>query len=166
MVIHKFCLKWTDFETNIQSSFRQVRISDEFTDVSLLCEDDEVKAHRLVLSSASEFFQTVLRRAKNPHPLIYLKGIKMKELQAVLDFIYNGEASIALEDLDTFFDATKELKIRGLLDKGEEENWATDQTKVHPPGTIIEAKKELSTSQHIVQVTEDVKEENKRRRNR
>ena len=37
----KLILKWSDFQTNVESSFRDVKHSQEFSDVTLVCEDYE-----------------------------------------------------------------------------------------------------------------------------
>ena len=52
----------------------------DFTDVTLATEDDkQIIAHKVIVSSGSEFFRNLL--IKNPHknPLTYLKGIKHDE---------------------------------------------------------------------------------------
>ena len=46
--------------------------------------------------------------------LIYLKGINSVQLQHLLDFIYNGEASVGQEELKDFLDTGKELMVKGL----------------------------------------------------
>ena len=37
----KLCLQWNDFRENITSSFKELRIDREFTDVTLACEDGQ-----------------------------------------------------------------------------------------------------------------------------
>ena len=50
----KFCLKWNDFQTNVTSSFRKLRNSDEFYDVTLVSDDQQqMSAHKIVLSASS-----------------------------------------------------------------------------------------------------------------
>ena len=34
----KFCLKWNDFESNISSSFKDIKDEKDFMDVTLACE--------------------------------------------------------------------------------------------------------------------------------
>ena len=58
----KFCLKWNDFQTNVTSSFSKLRNEDEFFDVTLVSDDQQqVSAHKLVLSSCSEYFKNILK---------------------------------------------------------------------------------------------------------
>ena len=46
--------------------------------------------------------------------LVYLKGINSVQLQHLLDFIYNGEASVGQEEFKEFLEAGKELKVKGF----------------------------------------------------
>ena len=70
----KFCLRWNDFETNISCAFREIREEQDFFDVTLACEDEQLKAHKVILASCSPFFKEILKRNTHDHPLIYLKG--------------------------------------------------------------------------------------------
>ena len=85
----KFSLKWHDFETNISNSFRKLRNTDDFYDVTLVSDDQEqMLAHKVVLSASSEYFNTVLKSNKHSHPMICLNGINSIELTNILDYIY------------------------------------------------------------------------------
>ena len=111
----KFCLKWNDFQQNILSSYNELRKDSDFSDVTLVCEEDsQVEAHRIILSACSPFFKSVLKRNKHSHPMIYMKGLKAKDLMAIVDFIYLGEANIYQDDLDGFLALAEELQLKGL----------------------------------------------------
>ena len=47
-----------------------------------------------------------------PNDLLY--SWKQRELRAVLDFMYNGEVSVAQDWLNSFLMAAEELAIKGL----------------------------------------------------
>ena len=116
----KFCLKWNEFEENIISSFHGLRDDLDFSDVTLVCAGDtQIEAHRVILSACSPFFSSVLKRTKHPHPMIYMRGLKTKDLVAVVDFIYHGETNIYEEDLDGFLGLAEELQLKGLLGSNE-----------------------------------------------
>ena len=67
----KLCLKWNDFQENVNSAFGNLREDNEFADVTLACEDgQQIEAHKVILAASSPFFQTLLKRNKHPHPLI------------------------------------------------------------------------------------------------
>ena len=74
-----------------------------------------MEAHKIILAASSPFFEKVLKRNKHAHPLIYLKGVKMEDLHAVMDFMYFGETNIIEDNLDSFLAFAKELMIKGLM---------------------------------------------------
>ena len=93
--IEKLCLKWNDFQQNILSSYQELRNDSEFSDVTLVCEENlQIEAHRIILSACSPLFSTMLKRNNNYNPIIYMMGVKAKDLVAIVDFIYHGEANI------------------------------------------------------------------------
>jgi len=114
METDKFCLRWNDFESNISSAFRELREDKDFFDVTLACEDDQIEAHKVILSACSPFFKTVFKRNRHQHPLLYLKGVKFTDLVAVLNFMYHGEVNVAQDELNNFLGIAEELKIKGL----------------------------------------------------
>ena len=147
------CLKWNDFQQNLTSSFKELRTDRDSTDVTLVCGDDQqVKAHKLILKSCSPFFSNIFTRHSHSHPMIYMRGIKGKDVEAILDFIYHGEANIFQEDLNDFLALAEELQIKGLIGiqiENEEpieekkvlrENHKRAETK-HPLKTKPEAKR-------------------------
>jgi len=134
----KLCLKWNDFQENVISSFVTLREDSEFADVTLACEDGhQVEAHKIILASSSPFFLNLLKRNKHPHPLIYMRGVNSKDLVAMIDFLYHGEANVYQENLEAFLAVAKELQLKGLMgsdiekEKEEEKiyNKPTDKKK-------------------------------------
>ena len=95
----KFCLRWNDFESNISGSFKELRDDQEFFDVTLACDDEQIKAHKVIISACSPFFRNVLRTNPHQHPLLYMRGVSFSDLRSVLDFMYHGEVNIAQEEL-------------------------------------------------------------------
>lgn len=114
MSSEKFCLRWNDFESNISSAFRELREDKDFFDVTLACDEEQIQAHKVILSACSPFFRTVLRRNRHEHPLLYLKGVKYTDLVSVLNFIYHGEVNVAQEELNSFLAVAEDLKVKGL----------------------------------------------------
>ena len=74
----KLCLQWNDFQENVKSAFINLREDNDFTDVTLACEDgQQVEAHKVILAASSPFFQKLLGRNKHPRPLIYKKKVEI-----------------------------------------------------------------------------------------
>ena len=61
----KVQLNRENFTEDALKALRMIRQDKDFTDVTLVCEDDVlVKAHRVILASASSFFKAALMRKK------------------------------------------------------------------------------------------------------
>ena len=115
----KLCLNWKNFQQNISSAFRELRSDNDFSDVTLACEDGfQVSAHKVILASSSPFFMNILKMNKNPHPFIYMRGMKSEDLVAIVDFLYFGEAELEEDNLDAFLALAEELKVTGLTTQG------------------------------------------------
>ena len=127
----KFCLKWNDFEQNVVTSYREMRKESDFFDVTLLCEGDtQIEAHKIILSACSPFFKILLKKNQHSHPMIYMRGLRAKDLEAIVDFIYHGETNIHQEDLDEFLALADELQLKGLAGSQENTMDATNNQKV------------------------------------
>ena len=57
----------------------------------------------------------------NPHqhPLLYLRGIEYEDLEAILKFVYTGQAEVEQFHLERFMKAGKDLEIINLFDRDE-----------------------------------------------
>ena len=113
----KLCLQWNDFKAGVRSSFGKLREDKDLIDVTLVCEDgNQVEAHKVILAASSPFFMEILKRNKHPHPLIYMRGFKSRDLVAIIDFLYFGEANVFQENFDSFLAIAEELRLKGLTD--------------------------------------------------
>eukprot|EP00092_Neocalanus_flemingeri_P010567 GFUD01011383.1.p1 GENE.GFUD01011383.1~~GFUD01011383.1.p1 ORF type:complete len:292 (+),score=63.95 GFUD01011383.1:182-1057(+) len=128
----KFCLRWNDFESNISVAFRELRDDKDFFDVTLACDENQIQAHKVILSACSPFFRTVLKRNKHEHPLLYLKGVKYTDIVAVLNFMYHGEVNVAQEELNSFLAVAEDLKVKGLTQNDTEKSRGNQSTNELP----------------------------------
>jgi len=111
----KFCLKWNDFHSNVAKSFSNLRNEDDFYDVTLVGDDQQqISAHKVVLSASSEYFKNVLKQNKHQHPLLCLEGVNFDEIDNLLNYVYHGEVNINQDDLDRFLSIAQRLKLEGL----------------------------------------------------
>ena len=46
-----------------------------------------------------------------------MRGVNSKDLLATMDFLYQGEASVLQENLDSFLAFAEELQLKGLIGK-------------------------------------------------
>ena len=111
-----FTLAANNYEKNLIETFKELRFDKEFTDVTLVCDDNQqVKAHKIILRSCSALFQNILMNNPHQHPLIFFKGIPYANLQSVLNFVYLGQTEVKQGDLESFLVSAKELQINGLV---------------------------------------------------
>ena len=74
-------LRWNDFESNISSAFEEICDDEDFFNVTLACDDEQIQAHKVI------FFRNILQCNPHQHPLLYLKGVKYTDLQSVHSFM-------------------------------------------------------------------------------
>ena len=70
-----------------------------------------------------------------------MRGVKSEDLQAILDFLYCGEANVFQEDLDSFLSIAEELQLEGLTGKADDAEFE----KSAPVKEEEELKSNLST---------------------
>uniref|UniRef100_A0A8D8V9X3 Longitudinals lacking protein-like n=1 Tax=Cacopsylla melanoneura TaxID=428564 RepID=A0A8D8V9X3_9HEMI len=112
----QYYLKWNDFQSNMVTSFKHLRSDNSFTDVTLACEGQTCKAHKMVLSACSPYFKTLLEENPSKHPIIILKDVPFKHLTDILEFMYAGEVNVSQDQLPTFLKTADRLKIKGLAE--------------------------------------------------
>ena len=113
-------------ETSGDRSYKRVhwnydhyfRDEKEFFDVTIACEDEQLQAHKVILSACSPFFRSVLRRNQPAHQqgslVLYLKGVTYRDMESVLNFMYHGEVNVAQDDLNSFLAVAEELRVKGM----------------------------------------------------
>ena len=116
----KLELSSNKFRSDIINSFENLHTNKDFTDVTLVSEDgDIITAHKVVLGACSQFFKQVFLEMPHKHPLLFLKGIKKSDLEAILEFVYLGRTKVAQIDLGHFMESANALKIKGLHENTE-----------------------------------------------
>ena len=116
----KYSLKRDDFSSSLASSISECRKSKDFTDVTLVTNDEQFfSAHKLILATSSDFFKNIFQTLAQNNSYFYLSNLNSSEMQQVLDFIYLGEVQIPESFIQDFLALSNILKIKGL-DSGEE----------------------------------------------
>lgn len=123
-----FCLRWNNYQSNMVNVFDQIFHDEKYVDVTLVCEGTFIKAHKIVLSACSPYFQQIFDTVATPHPVIVLKDMLLSELKPILDFMYKGEIYVAKEQIGILLRVAESLKVRGLAEVAEE----NVGTKVEP----------------------------------
>ncbi|KAL1501573.1 hypothetical protein ABEB36_006872 [Hypothenemus hampei] len=109
------CLKWNSHHNNMQTSFPNLLLKEQYVDVTLVADGKTLKCHRMILSSCSPYFETVLEGITPlQHPVLFMKDIPFWILKALCDFMYAGEVHISQDKLPELLKAAAILKIKGL----------------------------------------------------
>ena len=104
-IMDNFCLKSDDYDANVREYLRVLRDGQRLFDVTLVTDEGQhIQAHKIILSAGSNFFSEIFVKSNHSNMLVYLKGISSDNLEPIIDFIYNGKALIAQEELKAFLE--------------------------------------------------------------
>ena len=131
----KFNLKVKDFHQKTATYFSRLKDDeDQLSDITLVSDDEiHIPAHKVILSVSSQFFSDLIRKFKERNPLIYLGGIMSRDLQNILSYIYNGQVQVGHQELDTFLQVAKKLKVDGLNQSIRSEDLELEEEEVQRP---------------------------------
>ena len=159
----KLCLEWTEFQQNFTSSFQELWKENYLSDITLVCDDDQhIQAHKIILTTCSPIFKSMLQKNKHSHPMIFMRGIKSNQLRLLLEFMYLGETSVYQEDLNDLLKVGEELQVKGLA--GGSQSFSQQELEEFKPKGFIKRefrdqpqdKKESSETKGIIQKVKPV----------
>jgi len=159
-----FLLSWDQFDRSAGNAFRNLVDDKDLADVTLASEDGpDFRCHRVILASASPFFNKIIRKATKTEPYIYLGGVQSEALKHILQFLYLGETRVPNDIFTEFMNVANKLEVEGL--KGEEINNEEDNLLSEPKhkdtlseslqkqsAIVLEAKHEKSPQKHTEEI--------------
>lgn len=94
----------------------------------LAVEGKLLKAHKVVLSICSPFFQEMFTTVFHQHPIIVLgNDVRAKLVSNLLEFMYQGSVNVKQSELQAFMRVAETLQIKGLTTSTKElRNSSTD----------------------------------------
>ncbi|XP_037726272.1 protein tramtrack, alpha isoform isoform X2 [Drosophila subpulchrella] len=135
MLPQQYCLRWKYHHSNLQTMFSQLLDRGCFCDVTLACEGQLIRAHRVVLCACSTFFDAVLSNyASERDPIIIMKDVTFAEVKCLIEFMYKGEINVEHASLPSLLKTADDLKIKGLA----EVTWRDDEDGPPPPMAAAE----------------------------
>lgn len=115
----QYCLRWNSYETNLLSTFEGLLDSEALSDVTLFCEGESFKAHRLVLAACSAHFSKLFSNSTlNGQLIVILEGTHHQDLQILLQFMYKGVAYLHQDRIESVLRTAEVLQVKGLSDGG------------------------------------------------
>ncbi|XP_018910893.2 uncharacterized protein [Bemisia tabaci] len=128
-----FCLRWNNYQINMVSELDSLRKDEDLVDVTLSCEGQLLKAHKVILSACSSYFRNVFKENPCKHPVVILKDVSHEDVEALLSFVYQGVVYISEKKLASFLHTAELLQIRGLTGaastmKADMSQYSTDKS--------------------------------------
>ncbi|XP_023287677.1 protein bric-a-brac 2 isoform X2 [Orussus abietinus] len=115
-----YCLRWNNYQSNMTSVFHQLLQTEAFVDVTLACNEASLKAHKVVLSACSSYFQKLLLSNPCKHPTIIMpQDVCFNDLKFIIEFVYRGEIDVSQAELQSLLKTADQLKIKGLCEVPE-----------------------------------------------
>ena len=144
MEANKICLSSTAYRNNLVDSVKNIFVAQRFTDVTLVSdENQQVQAHKFIIIACSPVLEAMLSSNPHPHTLLYMRGIKMQELKAIVEFLYLGVTFVEHNRLVEFLKIAKELGIKELTSGVEESFKTQDKEKESHVSEIDKNSKEV-----------------------
>merc|ERR1712038_441679 len=115
----KYRLKWSKYHDNILNAFHSLLETEALSDVTLFCEGQTFKAHRLVLAANSTHFESLFNSAPvNPNQFnqlfVILDGTRADDLQLLLQYMYRGETYLHHDRINSVLRTAEALQVKGL----------------------------------------------------
>ncbi|XP_064552759.1 protein tramtrack, alpha isoform isoform X1 [Drosophila montana] len=132
MASQRFCLRWNNHQSNLLSVFDQLLHAETFTDVTLAVEGQYLKAHKMVLSACSPYFNALFINHPEKHPIVILKDVPYSDMKSLLDFMYRGEVSVDQERLTAFLRVAESLRIKGLTEVNDDKPTSAESAPAPP----------------------------------
>ncbi|XP_034484591.1 protein tramtrack, alpha isoform isoform X1 [Drosophila innubila] len=132
MASQRFCLRWNNHQSNLLSVFDQLLHAETFTDVTLAVEGQYLKAHKMVLSACSPYFNALFVNHPEKHPIVILKDVPYSDMKSLLDFMYRGEVSVDQERLTAFLRVAESLRIKGLTEVNDDKPTSAESAPAPP----------------------------------
>ncbi|XP_072381379.1 uncharacterized protein [Diabrotica undecimpunctata] len=152
----QYHLRWNNFLQNMVQIFSDLKHEGQLVDVTLMCEEQPIKAHKIVLAACSDFFMNVFTNISEVHhPIIKFSDISFSHLKKIIEFIYHGEVKVVDEDLHAVLALGEMFRVKGLSAvkmRGQENSSNTHVNKpvkytilnTHPTLTPIKKPRPLS----------------------
>ncbi|XP_050455553.1 longitudinals lacking protein, isoforms F/I/K/T-like isoform X19 [Cataglyphis hispanica] len=142
----QFCLRWNNHQSTLIQNFDTLLESGTLVDCTLAAEGKTLKAHKVVLSACSPYFECLLSEHYDKHPVFILKDVKFKELKAMMDYMYRGEVNISQDQLAALLKAAESLQIKGL---SESKTAGSSKAESRPQKTVSQPIARVSPSLDI-----------------
>jgi len=148
-----FCYKLADFDLKAAKVLQDLQSQAEFCDINLGCSDSDgqmLRGHQAILASFSTVFKDMFLQmgegSGRNNSTLFLRGVAHQDLSSILDFIYQGEAVVIKEQMESFLATAQDLNIFGLTANNPHENSRKTRSSNTVPTIIPKPSKHKSSS--------------------
>lgn len=140
-------LKWENHKKTFVEVLSNIRQKESYCDATIACDNRFYNVHKLVLSTCSEYLREMFDNVKsfssnNLYPVIVLQNVKFKYLEALLDYMYQGEVNVLQSDLPGLIKTAECLRIRGLAVPDDEPKQNDTSKRVRESEINLDAKRQ------------------------
>jgi len=111
-----------DLQSEFVADIGKMKDITTFADGVLVCQNQEIQCHRVVLAARSEHFQNMFANTafiEGRSQRIEVKGMDLSTLQEILSFIYTNEFNGQEANISSLFSAADQYQILGLVARCE-----------------------------------------------
>ena len=103
---------WDSYSNHLGAMLQELRRTEELSDVTLFCDDKtQFRVHKVILATSSPVLKTIVNELPSTNSVIYLRGIKNEEMEAILDYIYLGAVTVEQNKIDGFLQFARSLEL-------------------------------------------------------
>lgn len=107
-------LLFDDYKETLCKNISNFFNREAFVNVTLVCNGETIRAHQVILSACSPFFENILISLSEPNPTVVFTDISKSEMVLLLEYMYKGHVSVAKNVVPALLKTAKKLQIKGL----------------------------------------------------
>ena len=109
-----FGLSWESFPEHLKEMLQDMWNSPDFTDVTIVCDDQkELRSHKVVLSACSPILREKILSSPNQGFInLSAEGIQHEEMESILEFMYLGQTTLKNDRVNQMLIGAQKLKIK------------------------------------------------------
>merc|ERR1711974_557474 len=103
--------------------------------VTLLIDEQEISAHKMVLAYRSEYFGKLLDSQPQEMQLVKLKNFNFEDINDIVTLMYHGEVIIDPDRLPNLHRTAEKLQVFGFVDEKDQpmDEQEVNEKKAKPP---------------------------------
>eukprot|EP00092_Neocalanus_flemingeri_P024656 GFUD01026742.1.p1 GENE.GFUD01026742.1~~GFUD01026742.1.p1 ORF type:complete len:378 (-),score=70.13 GFUD01026742.1:60-1193(-) len=118
-----------DFMSKMFSIYSSLQLDEKLGDVTLVCQNQNIRAHKVVLSAGSLLFHQILSRYPHQDPVISLPDFAYDDFLTIINFMYFGQIFVKEDKMEELMEIAKVLQVKGIEEcKQESDTMTAEET--------------------------------------